>query len=261
MYCSKCGVQNSDGSTHCVNCGSVLMNAVVQPVVGQAQPAVMQTGPKTSGVAIASFVMGLLSFCGLWPILGLPAIICGIIALVNISKSNGQLKGTGFAVTGLVIPVVLGPMMLAILMPALARVKEKAMTIVCATNMKVLSTAMTVYMNDYDDEFPTSQQWCDLLMQEAGVPQQSFQCSADREAMFGYAINKNVYGVERGEIDTQMVVLFESNLGRNGVGGLQDVALRHRGFGGQMGCNIVFVDGHTEFVTEEGIAELRWTAE
>ena len=26
MYCSKCGVQNSDGATQCVNCGSVLMD-------------------------------------------------------------------------------------------------------------------------------------------------------------------------------------------------------------------------------------------
>ncbi len=298
MYCSKCGVQNSDGSTHCVNCGSVLMNAVVQPVVGQAQPAVMQTGPKTSGVAIASFVMGLLSFCGLWPILGLPAIICGIIALVNISKSNGQLKGTGFAVTGLVIPVVLGPMMLAILMPALSNVRHIAQRVVCGTNLKGLSTAMMVYTNDYDEMLPT-ENWCDLLIEEADVSPRSFICE-DSDAIEGescYAMNKHVAGKKLGDLPPDVVLFFETDMGVgngprnapitirrhyeflnefgnvydedafvykdrfNQFGGPEDLLLRHVGPGSQSGCNIAYADGHVMFVKEEGIAELRWTAE
>ena len=196
--------------------------------------------------------------------MAIPAIICGIIALVKISKSNGQLKGNGFAITGITVPavvmLVIFPMMLAILMPALAKAKEGAMTVVCSANLKGLSTAMMVYMNDYDDRCPTSEQWCDLLIQEADVSPKSFQCPEDPEGSFSYSINKNVYEVEAGQVDAQMVVLFESNPGQNSVGGLEDAVFRHRGSGGRL-CNIAFADGHTEHVTEDRIADLQWTTE
>ena len=54
MICSKCGVQNSDGSTHCVNCGSVLMDVPVEPVPGQVPSTVVSVQPKTCGLAVAA---------------------------------------------------------------------------------------------------------------------------------------------------------------------------------------------------------------
>lgn len=50
-----------------------------------------------------------------------PAIICGIIALVKISKSQGRLKGNGLAIAGIAIPFALLPIVgivLAIAVPA-----------------------------------------------------------------------------------------------------------------------------------------------
>jgi prepilin-type processing-associated H-X9-DG protein len=261
MYCSKCGVQNSDGVTQCANCGSVLAEPS-QPAAVEGVPMAIE--PKTCGLAIAAFVMGLLSLtCVLWPFLALPAIICGIIALVKIGGSQGRLKGTGLAVAGLVIPAVLTlilPMLLAILMPAFSSAKHAAQRVVCATNMKGLSTAMIVYMNDYDDQYPTPEQWCDLLIEKAGVSPKSFQCPLDPEGAFSYAINENLYKVKSDMFSAQMVAIFEADLGRNGVGGLDDVVLRHDQHG-RLGCNIGFVDGHTEFVTEDHIAGLQWTVE
>ena len=262
MYCSKCGVQNSHGSTHCSGCGSLLGDVPAQPPQVQAQPAASPAQSKMCGVAIAAFVMGLLGFCGLWPILGLPAIICGIIALVKISKSNGQLKGTGFAVTGLVIPVVLGPVMLGILLPALSQVKKVAQRVVCGTNMQALSTAMTVYSNSYDDRLPT-ENWCDLLIEGADVSPDSFIC-LDRETTAGqssYAMNKNVAGKKMGALPANVVLFFETETGLfNQLGGPEDAVLRH-GNTGRLGCNIAYADGFTEFVTEDRIAELQWTIE
>ena len=267
MYCSKCDVQNSEGSTHCVNCGSILMDAPSQPVAGQGQPIAIQAEPKTSGLAIAAFVMGLLSItCILWPFLVVPAIICAIIALIKIGKSNGQLKGKGLAITGLVIPSVMTllipviAMLLAIMMPALAQTRKIAQRVVCGTNLKGLSTAMTVYANDYSDQYPMPEQWCDLLIQEADVSPKSFQCPLDPEGSFSYAINENLYKIEPDKVPPQMVVLFEADLGRNVAGGLDDIVLRHEQ-NGQLGCNITFAGGHTEFVTEDRIVNLKWTAE
>ena len=269
MYCSKCGVQNSDGSTHCSSCGSLLGDVSAQPVPVQAQPAVISTQPKTCGLAIAAFVMGLLCMtCILWPILVLPAIICGIVALVKISKNKPCLKGTGLAVTGIAIPSVmifLMPviaMLLGIMMPALSQAKRMSMRVMCGTNMQALSTAMTVYANDYDDRLPT-ENWCDLLIEEAAISPRSFICQ-DTDAVEGqscYAMNKYLVGKELGVLPPETVLLFETETGLfNQLGGPEDVALRH-GRTGQQGCNIAFTDGHTEFVTEDRIAELQWTVE
>lgn len=62
--------------------------------------------PRKSKAAIASFVLALLSV-PLFPITALPAIIFGIVALVKISRHNGQLTGKRLAITGICIPVIL----------------------------------------------------------------------------------------------------------------------------------------------------------
>jgi prepilin-type processing-associated H-X9-DG protein len=223
--------------------------------------------PKTSGLAVASLVMGLMCMtCVLWPFLVLPAIICGIIALVKISGQRGALRGTGMAVTGIVIPTVMilfipiFAMLAGILMPALAKTKHIAQRVVCNTNVKGLATAMIVYQNDYDDKFPTPNNWCDLLIQEADVSPKSFQCPLDCEGAYSYAVNKGLYTIETDKLPAQMVMLFESNLGKNAAGGLGNVVLRHDEHG-QSGCNIAFADGHVEFVTEDRIPDLLWEAE
>lgn len=297
MYCSKCGVQNSEGATHCVNCGSVLMDVPSEPVTGQVPSGYAVSPPKTYGLAVAAFVMGLLSMtCILWPLLALPAIICAIIALVKIGNSNGRLKGTGLAVTGLVIPAVfllVVPILMAILMPALSRVKHIAQRTVCATNLRGLSVAMVVYTNDYDDTFP-AENWCDLLIEKADVSPKSFVCpeSDAVEGESAYALNENIAGMNNGEMPPDIVMFFETDKGKepgprdtpitvrrfneflnehgmgydpgtrvykdrfNQLGGPDDVVIRHDG-----GCNFAFADGHTEFVAEDRIPTLKWTAE
>lgn len=84
--------------------------------------------PTTSGMAIASLILGICSFCaGIFA--SLPGIILGIISLGKIKKSNGQLKGRGLAIGGIVtasVTLVLQVMMillLAILMPVIAKTK------------------------------------------------------------------------------------------------------------------------------------------
>ena len=55
---------------------------------------------------MASLVLGALSlFCVCFT--ALPGIICGIVGLSNIGKSNGQLKGKGLAILGIILSLVL----------------------------------------------------------------------------------------------------------------------------------------------------------
>jgi hypothetical protein len=147
MFCPKCGTANPDNAQICASCGQVL---------SAPAPAAEAVQIKTSGLAIAAFVLGILSLvlCG---ITGLPAVIVGIIALVAISKSGGRLTGQAFAVLGIVLPVFsifVIALLMGILMPALARTRQLAFRMTCGTNLSGLGKAMLIYANDYQDELP-----------------------------------------------------------------------------------------------------------
>jgi hypothetical protein len=64
-----------------------------------AQAGVYQP-PRTSGLAIASLVLGIIWLCGLGSLL---ATIFGGVALGQISRSRGQIEGKGLAIAGLVL--------------------------------------------------------------------------------------------------------------------------------------------------------------
>lgn len=58
--------------------------------------------PGTSGFAVTALVVGLGQICT-WPITSILAIVFGNIALDRIAQSNGQLKGRGMAIAGIVL--------------------------------------------------------------------------------------------------------------------------------------------------------------
>ncbi|MHC5139668.1 MAG: type II secretion system protein, partial [Planctomycetota bacterium] len=63
------------------------------------------------------------------------------------------MKKKGFTLIELLVVIAIIAMLLAILMPALNKVKKIAQRVVCGTNLKGLGTAQVVYANDYDDEY------------------------------------------------------------------------------------------------------------
>lgn len=82
-----------------------------QPGFGQVHSSVV-SAPRTSGLAVASLVLGIL---WLWGIGSLLAVIFGATAMNQISKSNNQITGKGMAIAGL----ILGILGLALLLLAL----------------------------------------------------------------------------------------------------------------------------------------------
>ena len=62
----------------------------------------MQAQPASSGLAIASLVCGICGFI-LGPLIGIPALITGHIALSKIKKSGGIIHGRGMAIAGLIL--------------------------------------------------------------------------------------------------------------------------------------------------------------
>ena len=96
--------------------------------------------PRTSGKAIASLVLSFLSvfFCG---IPGIIALILGFNGLSEIKHSQGRLKGSGFATSGIVIAFVsFALLMMAVpvllLLPAINAAREAARRNVCMSNIR-----------------------------------------------------------------------------------------------------------------------------
>lgn len=57
----------------------------------------------TNGAAVASLVLGILAVTSAGPLTGVPAVICGHIALNQIRNSRRAQSGEGMAVAGLVM--------------------------------------------------------------------------------------------------------------------------------------------------------------
>jgi hypothetical protein len=77
-------------------------------VAMQSQPApgapMIYTPPPTSGLAIASMVLGIIGLmaCYVWALPGIPAVICGHLALNSMRRSAHAVEGRGMAITGLI---------------------------------------------------------------------------------------------------------------------------------------------------------------
>lgn len=155
MYCPKCSRENPDDAQFCGFCNCALSTA--SPAAG--------VDVKTSGLAIASCLFGVLSLLALPgvappravpPSLGLgaaiSAIILGVISLIQINAGAGKVVGKGFAVVGIVIPAITLPLLF--LTFSLARTRSVAFRMTCGTNLSSLGKAMLIYANDYEDELP-----------------------------------------------------------------------------------------------------------
>jgi prepilin-type N-terminal cleavage/methylation domain-containing protein len=64
------------------------------------------------------------------------------------------MRRKGFTLVELLVVIAIIALLMGILMPALARVRQIAFRMVCGTNLSGIGKAMLIYSNDYDDELP-----------------------------------------------------------------------------------------------------------
>jgi prepilin-type processing-associated H-X9-DG protein len=246
----------------------------------------IRDNPKLSILAIISFILAVLSPFT-FMLTAIPALVLGITSLLEMRKSSTRLKGKSFAIIGIALPsMVIILVMLSVmarwtgnLMFEIARNRKnvqntnlsgisKAMEIYGSgttqspihdtrmargTNIIVLAKAFQIYFNDHD-EYPASEKWCDLLIENCNVERKTFRCPTAKEGPCNYALNK--YISEMGNTSqTDIVVLFEAKPGWNQVGGPEILTTEnHKG----EGCNVVFLDSHVEFIKAVDISKLKW---
>ena len=66
------------------------------------------------------------------------------------------MKRKGFTLVELLVVIAIIALLMGILMPALARVRQLAFRMTCGTNLSGIGKAMLLYSNDYEDELPRS---------------------------------------------------------------------------------------------------------
>jgi hypothetical protein len=220
-------------------------------------PAPPAPPTKTSGLAVASLVLGILGLfsCGATALVGL---ILGIVSLVKVKKSNGALGGQGLALAGTIISaafLLMLPIWAAMMLPALAKAKQRALTIQCVNNTKQLALAVRIYSGDNNDHFPQATNWCDAIKTDVGS-EKVFQCPAgDATERCHYAYNARLAGMEQKSINPSTVLLFETGGGWNVSGGPE--LMLHASRHGRLYI-VAFADGSVQQMTSSQLAGLRW---
>ena len=126
----------------------------------------------------------------------------------------------------------------------------------CQANLEGISIAIKLYAKENQGKLPLRPNWCDVLRDELFVTPKSFICPGAKNKSYSYALNKNVIGLDK--IPDDVVVLFDSKLGWNQVGGPELLAPEnHKG----KGCNILFGNFEAKFIEKAKFGELKWGVE
>ena len=110
--------------------------------------------PATSGKAIASLILGLLSIIGMC-FTGIPGLILGIMGISDIGKSGGRVGGKGLAIAGIVLSslgilwTLIAGILIGMLIPAVHQVRGAARRVQSMNNVRQQVLAMHNYQSSY----------------------------------------------------------------------------------------------------------------
>jgi prepilin-type processing-associated H-X9-DG protein len=135
-----------------------------------------EAGPsKTSRKAIASLILGIASFlCTIFT--GVPALVLGVLSLIDISRSRGRLSGQGLAIggmvtgaLGMVISGMIVPLLVGLLLPAMQKIRDAAVKQQTVNNLRMIGLAMHQY-HQTQGSFPPA-----AVHDDAGKPLYSWR--------------------------------------------------------------------------------------
>lgn len=224
----------------------------VQPQSGGA-PA------KTSGMAIASLVLGILGFCT-GGLLGLIGLVLGIIAIISLSNSANRVGGKGFAIAGISVSacsLLTSCLFIGLLLPALTKARQNAYALKAKYTAQMLGSMQESYATDHADAFPPVNDWVSALSPYAQDIDEMVSWPSDDSGARAYAMNTNLKGekVSSIQMPQRTVMFFEAESGSQFSGGPELLPHKPRSYNGFL---IVFVDGHAENIRPSEVRSLIW---
>lgn len=122
---------------------------------------------------------------------------------------------SAFTLIELLVVIAILALLVSILMPSLAKARDAAKTVVCATNLKAIGTTLASYTNEYNGSYPgcdfyyyydpktvgayaypfiLNRQYLNLFSQVHGLSKETFYCPlAPEGSYFSYADDKWVW--------------------------------------------------------------------
>jgi prepilin-type processing-associated H-X9-DG protein len=184
------------------------------------------------------------------------SVFLGFCAIGAIIRKKLQPKNLVIALIGIVLSLsfLIIPLLLQLL-----REREDYLQKSCTHDLKIIYMALEYYQ---EGSYPKPEVWCDSLLrmnESKGYFKfnflECFSCppsfSNTSEKRCNYAMNPNCEPNSPNDV----VLLFETKGGWNQFGGPEILTFEnHRG----KGCNILFNDGHVEFINPEQVEELKW---
>jgi prepilin-type processing-associated H-X9-DG protein len=149
--------------------------------------------------------------------------------------------------------IVVGFIAFSVIWPAIDKKVRLDRNLTCGRNLFEMGRAISMYREEFV-EYPTPDKWCDLLLERAGADEALFKCPGNKRARCSFSLNPNAEPNGPGDL----VVLFESKGGWNQFGGPELLTVENHK---PRGCNVLFNDGHVEFVRADEVDRLIWTAE
>ena len=223
--------------------------------------------PKTSGLAIASLILGIVGGCSLG-VLSIVGLILGIVAAKKIKAGGGAVGGRGMAIAGIIISIVtliIGLVLAAAVLggvlvglTGLTGAKDMGTQLMCENNLRQLCGATVSYANDRKGEFPPAATWPEVLKESGHISDAGIlTCPGKENAGRTYAMNAKLGGmhIEQVHNQSQTVLFFECSPGAPPSGGPSDLPPEPTHTGG---WTIGFCDGHTELVPLNRRDQLIW---
>ena len=168
MKCLKCGEENNNDAGRCFKCNTPLLWTPESDTKEFGKIKISKLAIIAISLSIISLVLYLicpileenfilsnsdlhnLAFVSLG--ISILGIILGIFSLLLIEVSGGKIKGLGFSIGAILIPIFA---MVILFTSAITKGrKQVAFQTACRVNLQSLGRAMLAYANDYNTELP-----------------------------------------------------------------------------------------------------------
>ncbi len=154
MVCPACGTPNPPAREFCATCRTRLdavrkTPAQIQEELYLSRLPKPPPPPKSKNLSVASLVLGLVSLTPATFLTGIPAVICGAIALKQ--RRPGFWPAVVGIVTGAFGTFVLT---LAMLLPLMARQRERTRVATVQRNMRAYQAALEDYAREHSGRYP-----------------------------------------------------------------------------------------------------------
>ncbi len=190
------------------------------PMTPPTQPGFLHPPVQiNTSLAVTALVCGILGVV-MCPPVGIVGIITGAMAISRCNARPQEYGGRGMAIAGLVCGIcsivtllIMGFVMvgmMGVMVPSLSRARELSKRLVCASNMKAITTSMTIYHHEFPGQGSPSLQ---LLVDRGDLGPNTLICPS------AGAPNYVLTWPEGVSLPATAVVIHEPSSNHDGEGG------------------------------------------